>query len=138
MILQLKAEIFNLDMECNKIIHSKHQDRIHGRHYYYMALFKVSGRGQFHRFETDIPHMTTCGQPMLYQNGNLAYVLYKFSSHDLQSFEVLINQLERYNMPSLKLVSHQNYRLDLRDFDLEPDFLQGMLYNHFHFEVIQS
>jgi hypothetical protein len=68
----------------------------------------------------------------------VAYVLYKFSSHDLQSFDVLINQLERYNMPSLKLVSHQNYRLDLRDFDLEPDFLQGMLYNHFHFEVIQN
>ena len=135
MTLQLKAEVFNLDIECNTIKHSKHDHLIYGRYYHMLVLFKVSNQGPFQSFETDITLLSTSRQHIYYQNGNLAYVLYKFTSNDLLSFQTLLDQLDQFNMPSLKQVKYQNYRLNLKDFQINPDFLQEILYHHFHDEV---
>jgi len=135
MTLQLKAEVFNLDIECNTIMHSKHQHVLLGRYYHMVVLFKVSNHGPFQSFEADIPNISTQRQQIYYQNGNLAYILYKFTSNHLISFQTLLDQLDTFDIPSLKQVSYQNYRLDLKDFQVHPGFLQEMLYRHFHDEA---
>lgn len=135
MTLQLKAEVFNLDIECNIIKHSKDVHPIYGRYYHMLVLFKVFNQGPFQNFETDIPLLSTSRQHIYYQNGNLAYKLYKFTSNDLLSFQTLLEQLDQFNMPSLKQVEYQNYRLNLKDFQVNPDFLQEILYPHFEYEA---
>jgi hypothetical protein len=139
MTLQLKAEIFNVDINCNQIMHTKYKGEVNQlRHYHMLILFKVTNRGALNRFRYDNIMVNMMSEDILYQNGNVAFILYKFTSTDLRAFDALIDAIDNYQSTSLKKVDFQHYRLDLKTLHIDPGFLSEMLYEHFTYELPQN